>query len=345
MAMSPTLRQVAEEAGVSVGTASQALNGRPNVSAETRARVLTVASTLGYQTREPRARPAETTVSVVGLLTKHDHIHNEPPLANAFYSHIQAGVEQACRRAGLSLMLGGLEVDRRNRPMLWPAMIEEQRVDALLLAGAFLEGSLVQIRQRLSVPVVLIDSYASTQLFDSVVTDNVEGGRAAVAHLVELGHRIIGLVGWNEDAHPSLQGRHEGYQRGLREAGLSAQYAEASEVNREGAYEATRRLLQRTPAVTAIFACNDEMAIGVIRAAQELGRRVPQDLSVVGFDNIDLARELQPALTTVHVHKSWMGIVGVRLLLERAQSPEQPRMTTTVATTLVVRQTTCPPPR
>lgn len=345
MASAPTLRDVAEQAGVSIGTASQALNGRPNVSPETRARVLDVASTLGYHIRDVKSRTVETSVAVVGLLTKHDYGVDEPPLVNPFYSHIQAGVEQACRRAGLSLMLGGLEVDNRNRPLVWPAMIEEQRIDGLLIAGAFLDGSLAQIRQRLSVPIVLIDAYAPSQAFDGVVIDNVEGARGAAAHLIELGHRAIGLVGWREGCPPSFQGRREGYERALREAGLQPEIIDTAELSRDGAYETTRQLLARHPGLTALFACNDELAIGAIRAAQSLGLRVPQDLSVVGFDNIDLAREVQPALTTVHVHKSWMGIIGLRLLLERASNADQPRTTTTVATTLIVRESTCPPSR
>ena len=340
---SPTLKDVAEQAGVSVGTASQALNGRPNVSPETRARVIDVASLLGYQVRDLKLRPVETTISVVGLLIKHDYGFDEHPLVNPFYSHVQAGVEQACRRAGLSLMLGGLEVDHRNQPLAWPAMIEEQRIDGLLIAGVFLDGSLSQFRQRLAVPIVLIDAYASNQPFDSIVTDNVEGSHEAVAHLIALGHRTIGLIGWTTGGPLSFAGRREGYERALREGGLAPQVIETVKLDREGAYEATLQLLHRVPDMTAIFTCNDEMAIGVMRAARSLGRQIPQDLSVVGFDNIDLAREIQPSLTTVHVQKTWMGNIGLRRLIERAQNPDQPRTTTTIATSLIIRESTCPP--
>jgi LacI family transcriptional regulator len=343
MEAAPTLRDIAAQAGVSIGTASQALNNRPNVSPETRARVLQAASTLGYHVREPKSRAAERKLAVVGLLIKHDYEDDEPPLANPFYTHVQAGVEQACRRAGLSMMLAGLEVDRSNRPVIWPAMIQEQRVDGLLLAGAFLDGSLAQIRQRLPVPTVLIDAYAPGRPFDSVVIDNVEGARAAVAHLIALGHRAIAVIGCHDTAPLSFQERRKGYRQALREAGIAEQYCEPTGPGRQGAYEAALRVLCRTPRPSAIFACNDEIALGVIRAAHSLDLHIPRDLSIVGFDNIELACELQPALTTVHVHKNWMGLIGLRLLLERVQNPDQPHTTTVVGTKLIIRESTSPP--
>jgi DNA-binding LacI/PurR family transcriptional regulator len=149
-----------------------------------------------------------------------------------------------------------------------------------------------------------------------------------VAHLIALGHRTIGLIGWTTGGPLSFAGRREGSERALREGGLAPQVIETVKLDREGAYEATLQLLHRVPDMTAIFTCNDEMAIGVL---------------VVGFDNIDLAREIQPSLTTVHVQKTWMGNIGLRRLIERAQNPDQPRTTTTIATSLIIRESTCPP--
>jgi len=116
-------------------------------------------------------------------------------------------------------------------------------------------------------------------------------------------------------------------------------------LNRKAGSDALQQLVQDHPDVTAVFACNDLSALGVLSRARELGLDVPKDLSVVGFDNIDMAREVTPTLTTVHVHKTWLGTIGVRQLVERSLTPEQPKMTITLSTKLVIRESVCPPSR
>jgi LacI family transcriptional regulator len=336
---SSTLRDVADMAGVSIGTASQALNNRPNVAPETRTRVLEAAAALGYPLKAP-ATPAanDTSLAVLGMLTKHDH--GLPLDTNPFYHRIQVGIERECRARDLSLMVSTIEVDPQNRPLEWPAMIREQRVDGLLLLGTYLDEMADQVQSQFSGPVVLVDSYAPSLPYDSVVSDNVDGAFKAVQHLLDLGHTAIGLVGSNlHDSPPSIRERRQGYHNALYSRGI-APYVEESELSRPSAYAATKRLLARTPDISAVFACNDEAAMGVMDAARELGRHIPHDLSLVGFDNIELAKDLYPPLTTVQVHKAWMGQLSVQLLLERARYPEKPRTTTIVATQLVEREST-----
>lgn len=339
MGSSATLRQVADLAQVSMGTASQAINNRPNVAPETRSRVLEAARTLGYPLKNPTYAP--DAIQVIGLLTKHDL--GLPSEVNPFYSHIQAGVESECRRQNLSLMYANIEVDRSNHPVMWPAMISEQRIDGLILAGTFIEDTIDWLQRRLDVPIVLVDSYATHLPFDSVVIDNTPGAMSAVNYLIEQGHQHIGLVGWNEKSPPSIHERYVGYCRSLHEHGISDMYLGKGDIfSRESGYESALRLLRQYPKITAIFGCNDLTAIGCIQAARELGLRVPQDLSVAGFDNIDLAQDITPALTTVHVYKTWMGILSTRQLLERAQNSDQPKITITLTTRLIVRESVQP---
>jgi LacI family transcriptional regulator len=340
--MSPaTLRDVANMAGVSIGTASQALNNRPNVSSETRARVVDAATTLGYEARKIPAAPCDSPLSVVGMLTKHDY--GLEMTVNPFYSHIQAGIESECRRRNLSLMYASIEVDLSNRPVFWPAMISEQRVDGLILMGTFIEDTIGMIRQQAGAPIVLLDSYAPNFPFDSVVIDNMGGSMSAVKYLIDNGHRHIGLIGTNPMSPPGVLERRTGYLKALEAAGIRDTYIEDSMLTRMNAVEATRRLLARAPQVTAIFTANDDTAIGVLNSADELSLQVPGELSVIGFDNIDLAREVKPSLTTIHVQKTWMGALGVRFLLERAMNPDQPKLTVSVATDLIARETVGPP--
>lgn len=190
---SATLREVAETAGVSIGTASQALNNRPNVSSETRTRVIDAAKALGYPVRES-VTPCEANLSVIGMLTKHDHGLDDA-IVNPFYSYVELGVETECRKRGISLMMAAVDVDTQNHPVAWPAMLSEPRIDGLLLIGTFIEDTIDQIHQRLNIPIILVDSYAPRLPFDSVVIDNFHGAQTAVEYLIECGHRHIGLIG------------------------------------------------------------------------------------------------------------------------------------------------------
>ena len=338
MANSITLQDVANLAGVSIGTASQALNNRPSVAQDTRVRVVDAARTLGYPIKETNNGIDENPMSIIGLLTKHDY--GFPFEVNAFYSYIQAGVESECRRHNLSLMFSNIEVDPANHPVGWPSMITEQRIDGLILAGTFIENTIGLLGQRVDIPIVLVDSYAPNLSFDSIVIENITGATTAIKHLIAQGHTHIGLIGWAKSSPPSINERFTGYNRALEAHNIVNHYVEESGLNREEGSRAATQLLRRAPEITAIFACNDLTAIGAIHAARDMGLAVPEDLSIVGFDNIDMAKEVTPALTTVHVYKTWLGIFGVRQLIARALNPEQPKTTTTIMTDLVIREST-----
>jgi LacI family transcriptional regulator len=182
-----------------------------------------------------------------------------------------------------------------------------------------------------------VDSYAPHLPYDSVVTANRQGALLAVSHLIEQGHKCIGLIGAYDKSPPSILERREGYLEALREYDLLP-YIKDSDLLKQPAYLATKELLAKSPEVTAIFACNDEVATGVMQAIRDMGRSVPDDISVVGFDNLASSADLYPPLTTVHIHKTWMGRLGVRLLVERAKHPDQPQSATSLATHLVVRE-------
>jgi LacI family transcriptional regulator len=339
MANTIRLQDVADLAGVSIGTASQALNNRRSVAAETRTRVIDAARTLGYPIRQSLEN-TETELEVIGMLAKHDFGY--APDVNPFYTHIQAGVENECRRNHVSLMYANIEVDTSNHPLFWPAMLNDDLIQGLLLVGTFIDDTVGLLQRRLHLPIVLIDSYAPRLPFDSIVIDNHMGTRSALECLFAHGHRHIGLIGTNPKSPPGVLERRDAYLQVLREHSLPECYVEDSQLTQQSGYSASRELLRRAPEVTAIFAVADIVAIGVLNAVRELGYRVPEDLSVIGFDNIDMASVVTPALTTVHVHKTWMGALGVRQLLQRATGPGQPKVTVVVATELVQRDSVGP---
>jgi LacI family transcriptional regulator len=337
---SPTIRDVAKQAGVSLGTTSNVLNNKGNVSADIRNRVLSAVHTLGYKHPVRLAPMSSTQLSVVGVISKRDP--DPAPAINPFYSYVLAGIDRECQRQNLSLMYATVDVDELNRPNALPSMVLERQVDQIIMVGTFVEDTIHQVGKTVNTPVVLVDGYAPGSVYDSIISDNLMGAFHAVKYLIDLGHLNIGLIGSTPNGYPSIRERRKGYVKALRAAGIEREFIEDSPLSRAGGYNATVSLLKRTPSITAIFACNDEVAIGAMTAARELGRVIPDDLSLVGFDDIDLAQEISPTLTTVHVDKVLMGVLAVRHLRDRAESPGRPALTTTLGTHLIIRESARP---
>lgn len=335
----PTLRDVAKRAGVSLGTASNALNNRAHVSEDARTRVLEAADALGYHIRL-RPTVARGDVGVIGVIGK--VMNGETITVNPFYSHVLAGIERECQQHHISLLLANIEVDRQNRPINLPPMVLDGQVDGILMIGTFLEDTIHLIGDQFTKPVVLVDSYAPGMGFDSAVTDNLNGAFSAVEYLIWQGHQHIGLVGSTPDAYPSIRERRKGYMRALKRYHIPHVYIEDSLLTHDEAQQAARTLLERAPQITAIFACNDEAAAGVYSAAQALGRAIPRDLSVIGFDDIDLAQQMTPPLTTIHVEKTLLGTIAVRHLKDRIENPQRPSLTTLISTQPTIRASVRP---
>jgi len=338
MAKKPTLRDIAKESGVALSTVSQVLNNKAGVSTEMRQHVLKVASDMGYQQKITVDTPLMPELSVVGIVTKRRN--GDPLVINPFYSHVIAGAERECNRHNISLMYANIEVDDDNNALNYPAMLLDQRVDGVIVVGAFLEKTVAQISHQAGQKIVLVDAYAASEEaeFDSVVTDNVNGAINAVTHLIENGHRHIGLIGSSENSYPSIMERRLGYFEALRQHGIEETYIENGLLERDEAYEATKNLLQKSPEVTAIFACNDNSAIGVMHAVREMGLSVPNDISVVGFDDIDATQEVTPTITTIHVDKVLMGVMALRHLRDRVEDPNRSTIKTILSTHLIIRE-------
>lgn len=259
------------------------------------------------------------------------------PRDNPFYSVVQAGVELACRAHRLNLLFASLPVDDDSRIIDVPRLFSEERLDGLLVVGMQLNDANAAVFDGFHAPIVLVDAYAESQAYDSVVSANVEGARAAVSHLIGLGHRRIALVGSHANAYPSIAQRREGYERALKEHGIGeAQYIDCSLVG-DAAFSATYEALGQDGPVTAVFGVNDEVTIWAMRAAKARGCRVPGDVSFVGFDDDLLAGHVEPALTTMRVDKVGMGRLAVELLIHRVAHPDAAVVQAVLHPTLVER--------
>jgi DNA-binding LacI/PurR family transcriptional regulator len=334
-----TLRDIAKSAGVSLSTVSQALNNRTGVSAETRARVLKAAATLGYRHQVRLAAPVAAQITTIGLIVKQDPENR--PVVDPFYYDVMRGIEEECQRLSINLMYASVRVDEHSHVIEWPQILSDRQIDGFLVLGAIIENDPTFYRLSDRKPVVLIDGYSTPEHYDRVGMDNTDGMYRATAHLIQLGHRHIGFIGGAANAHPSILERRSGYSQALKDYGIDDYYVEDSRVSSPDiAMEAALKLLKRAPHLTAIAAATDYVAIGVIKAAYDLGIRVPGELSVTGFDDIDMAAHTFPPLTTLSVDKQCLGLLGIRRLYDRAAYPDHPQVTILVHTPLIVREST-----
>lgn len=329
-----TLNDVAERSGVSSAAASLALRGLPGVATETRSRVISAAASLGYRTRAPNDRPTRTTI---GLLMKaRAHEMDE---TNAFYGPVIAGISSAGARHGLDVRLDALMVDEHFHPIEVPRLVTSPDIDGLLVLGAYLsDASATMIGTR---PMVLVDGYSETPgRFATVVTDNVRGASQATRHLLALGHRRIALVGTTSDAFPSILERRQGYLAAMAEAELDPLFVDGHHDECEGIAGDVRAALARWPDVTGLVAANDEIALALLG---EIGVAVPEEVSIVGFDDIEASSLVRPRLDTVSVDKPAMGRLAVSLLLHLMEHPDDPPFVATQPARLVVRASTAAP--
>ena len=320
--MRVTIREVALAAGVSIGTVSRALKNQRGLSDETRRHVRAVARQLGYDSDRLRSGKAQRLVFLV-------HRHHSSFAINPFFSLVMHGVEEACREFGIAptLLAAGPADPVRD-------LLRLHEPDALLAAGYF-EAELLTLLKGLELPMALVDFWMPGCA--SVNPDNRMGGYLATRHLLDLGRRRIAYLAGSL-AHFSSRERELGYRRALFEAGVLADpdlevIAPPGLDVASGAEAALRVLLRLHPRPDALFAYNDTAALAALEVCQEAGLRVPQDIAIVGFDDIPAAGYAPTPLTTLRVDKAALGRTGVELIMRGAEMPQE----TTLPVTLIVR--------
>jgi LacI family transcriptional regulator len=332
-----TIRDVADRAGVSVATVSKVLNDRHGVAAATLARVREVIDELGYESSLVARSLRNHRTNVIGILVW---------AIEPFSAELLKGAARAVRESGYELVVysaGGEGAEHVG----W------ERRYLSRLSGTLIDGAVIvtptEVTSQLDAPVVTVDPHAGgeqgEQGVPTVGSDNFHGARLATEHLLELGHRRIGFLGRPPRDLESSRQREQGYRSALQAAGLAvdpdlvtvAGYDEAT------SREATLRLLRQPEPPTAIFAANDLSAISTIDVAMTLGMRVPEDLSIVGFDNVPESVMARPALTTVDQAIQLMGQRAVEMLLEILAGHEPARRHVLLPTRLVVRDSAVPP--
>ena len=328
----PTIHDIAREAQVSAMTVSRALNDRPGVSEHTRERVRAVAQDLGYVANVQAKSLAGGKTHVLGMVV--------PDIGTEYVGEIVRGVGDALERSGYDLLLYTTHRDpKRERERLFG--VAGGMADGMLSLLPRTIDTHMRMLEQLKLPVVIVDHLGADTNLPMIGTDNFRGARQAIKHLADLGHKRIGYITGDLETGAATE-RLRGYREGLQMVGLS--YDEA--LVREGdfyqtrAFKAATELLELPEPPTAIFASNDVSAYGAMDAVRELNLRVPDDVSIIGFDDVPSAAQVHPGLTTIRQPLYEMGAAATRLLLSVLEGNEAAVSRISLPTNLVIRGST-----
>ena len=338
--MKPTIKMIANQAGVSTATVSLVLNNRPGVNAETRRLVQETIKKLNYFPKRSASQLARKNTGNIGFIIWEDHFSE----IEMFYSQCFLGMELATRDTDYYILLTTVKLDFNTSTDL-PRFLKYDDVDGVVLAGR-VPHNLVNLLEKRKIPFVLLDYEIPGKTHNKILVDNFNGAYTAIDKLVKINRKNIAFVGGSAD-HPSIKERYRAYVTASRELGLITAdqspelvYQSNQEITREVGIEGIKELLSKKKPIDAVFCANDTLAIGVIEELKRQNQDVPGDIAVIGFDDIYAARFHSPPLSSVHVPKMDLGKEAFKLLLESINNPEQRPQTRTIGVGCVCRDTT-----
>ena len=330
-----TIKDVSRMAGVSIATVSRVLNNSAPVNEETRERVYRAMETLGYTPNVFAQGLVTRRSNTVGLIL--------PDLRGAFFSPLITSLEKRLRTKGLGLTVS---VGNQMRKDIFQAVerMRASRCDAIILSPHCLgDDDLFELFDKFP-QLILINRYLPEKQERCIVVDNPAGGRLATLHLIGRGHERIACI-TGPMVNVEARQRLEGYQSAMRMKGLPVkpEWVVEGAFDQDSGYECARALLARAPEVTAIFACNDQMAVGALRALRDAGHEVPAQMSLVGFDDEDFTELLNPPLTTIHQPVWEMGETAADLVMQDLGLRREPVSMTLFSPSLIDRESVAAP--
>ena len=335
MTVSSTSRDVAKKAGVSIATVSRVLNDSSHVSDRVRRKVLRTVKELNYQPNRTAQRLRAKRSYVIGLIIS--------DIQNPFFTSVVRGIEDVANARGYSLVLCNSDEDPEKERVYIGILLAEAVAGVIITSTSESSRPVGDLLSH-HIPVVAIDRKIKSRQIDSVLVGNADGAYDAVSHLLSLGHRCIGFIGLPLNYTPGKE-RYEGYQRALREHHLpiSRSQVRFSNAKQDGGYESARDLLAKESCITALFVANNLMTLGALDAIRERGLKIPDDISIVGFDDMPWAMLLQPPLTAIAQPTYDLGKQAAELLIERLQKTDKPVDHLRLNTQLVIRGSTSKP--
>ena len=315
-----TLKDIAKMANVSHMTVSRVVNGSQNVSEETRERVERIIQETNYTPSETARALISGKTNTIGVLVMYD-LRRFP---QDFLPALLEGISFSLYERGYGCTLLFDQVNGK-KSVISKRMLQKGQIDGLLIISVERDAAIRKRVQDTDVPVVLVNQRIQEEEVGYVVADEVRGSCEAVTYLLQNGHRHIGYLG-GTPVFSTSEERLEGYKNALETYGVpfNGALCRVGDFDNQKSYEQVLGLLGEHPEVTAIFAANDAMALGAYRAAAELGLAIPQDLSVVGYDNQEYCQYIQPPLTTVSKHRRTMGEKAASLIVEAIESKKSP---------------------
>lgn len=333
----PTISDVARHAGVSVSTVSRVLHDGTYIKAATSAAVQAAIDELGYRPSAVARSLRTQATGTIGLIV--------PDLKDPFFPDIVDGADSAARRLGYSIILGA-SASNESRTMHYLRLMVDHRVDGLIIAAAELPAASPQWLANIPVPVVAVNAETTDFAETSITSDNEGGARLAGEHLLGLGHRRLAYL-HGPFGLTAAGARYRGFMAACRANGIDPDSVEVvtPELSMSGGEQAVEKLLERHPEITAIATYSDRLAIGALRGVRAAGKRVPRDVSVIGFDDISVAAWTSPALTTVAQQKTEMGVMAVEYIVEALKPGTRHEVQHLhLPMSLVIRESTGPPP-
>ena len=326
-----TIEDVAQRAQVSRATVSRVLNNNSRVDETLRARVLEAVQVLGYQPNHVARRLRARSSTVIGLIIS--------DIQNPYFISVIRGVEDTSYTQHMSVVLCNSDEDVAKQ-QLYLQLMESEHVAGLIIvpANSHDNAGLVRLKQA-GIPIILLDRIVETLQVDAVKVDNVRGAYEAVNHLIVLGHQQIGMISGFKHLTTGDE-RYHGYRDALNAAGLPIddKLVRFGDFKTESGYRLTRELMSAPNPPQALFVANNLMTLGAMRALRELGVRIPEDIALVGFDDMPWSGELFSPLTAVSQPTYELGQEAVQLLMRRISQPNAPYRTVVLQTQLIVRE-------
>ncbi|MDP5274071.1 LacI family DNA-binding transcriptional regulator [Chengkuizengella axinellae] len=330
--MKPTIYDIAREAGVSIATVSKVINNTGRIGDKTKQKVMKVMKELDYQPSIVASALTGKRTHTIGLLI--------PDIANPFFAEIARSVEDMGNELGFSVMMCSTDnnIDKESK---YISLLEQKRVDGIIIATGTRNTDVLQNLLKKKLPIALIARDLPSLPVDTVLVDDYMGGYEATSHLISLGHQKISIIAEDLKVMSSKE-RIRGYRQALEDHGMEydEEQIHVSDFTIEGGREVAATILAENNPATAIFACNDLLAMGVIQAAREIGVEIPSDLSIIGFDNTILASLCDPPLTTIAQPIQDMGKQVVELLVKEIKQEKQSKQRVVLMPSLEVRNTT-----
>jgi LacI family transcriptional regulator len=320
MAKKVTMEDIAKSVGMSKNTVSLALRNMPGINEQTRRLILDTARHLGYEYKKKFSEHESDKASYknICLILSKDTSKSE-----GFFSYIQYGVEAEAKKNNINIIIYCYEEDKEDFET--PLCVKEDLISGIITLGRISKKTLTSIL-KFNLPLVIIDHYFDDLICNYVLTDNVSGAYLATEHLIKLGHKNIGFLG-NISISSSFYDRYQGYIKALSQysiplnRSLSITDKCLSEFRINGIGRVVEEIKKLPELPSAFFCCNDIEAITVINALKLMKLSVPDDISMVGFDNIESSKDITPELTTMHISKEAMGERAVKCLLEKTANP------------------------